>query len=39
MKFGVDVPNYGAYSDPEVLVTLAKETEDAGWDGFFIWDD
>lgn len=38
MYFGIDVPNYGTYSDPHLLLELAGETEAAGWDGFFIWD-
>ena len=38
MNFGIDVPNHGEYSDPIVLLELAQMTEDAGWDGFFIWD-
>lgn len=38
MRFAVNVPNFGTFSDPRVMVTLARETEAAGWDGFFIWD-
>jgi len=38
MKFAVDVPNHGEYSDPDLLLELAKDAEIAGWDGFFIWD-
>jgi alkanesulfonate monooxygenase SsuD/methylene tetrahydromethanopterin reductase-like flavin-dependent oxidoreductase (luciferase family) len=38
MNFGIDVPNHSAYSDPRLLIELARETEAAGWDGFFIWD-
>jgi alkanesulfonate monooxygenase SsuD/methylene tetrahydromethanopterin reductase-like flavin-dependent oxidoreductase (luciferase family) len=38
MRFAVNVPNFGALSDPRVAVTLAQEAEAAGWDGFFIWD-
>jgi alkanesulfonate monooxygenase SsuD/methylene tetrahydromethanopterin reductase-like flavin-dependent oxidoreductase (luciferase family) len=38
MYFGIDVPNHGEYSDPHVLLELAQITEEAGWDGFFIWD-
>lgn len=38
MKFGVDVPNFGPFGDPRVLADLAKTVEQAGWDGFFIWD-
>ena len=26
------------YGDPNVLVGLAVEAEQAGWDGFFVWD-
>lgn len=35
---GVHVPNLGAYGDPNVLVGLAVEAEQAGWDGMFLWD-
>jgi alkanesulfonate monooxygenase SsuD/methylene tetrahydromethanopterin reductase-like flavin-dependent oxidoreductase (luciferase family) len=38
MKFGIYVPNYGDYSDVDRLVQLARQTEEFGWDGFFIWD-
>ena len=38
MKFGVYVLAFGHYSDPRALVELARETESAGWDGFFIAD-
>lgn len=38
MNFGIDVPNHSAYGDPGLLIELACEAEDAGWDGFFIWD-
>lgn len=38
MKFAIDVPNHGPYSDPHLLLELAGEAEAAGWDGFFIWD-
>jgi alkanesulfonate monooxygenase SsuD/methylene tetrahydromethanopterin reductase-like flavin-dependent oxidoreductase (luciferase family) len=35
MRFGVSMPNAG---DPAQLVELAVIAEDAGWDGFFLWD-
>ncbi|HEY9379064.1 MAG TPA: LLM class flavin-dependent oxidoreductase, partial [Jiangellaceae bacterium] len=35
MRFGVSMPNAG---DPTRLVELAVIAEDAGWDGFFLWD-
>jgi alkanesulfonate monooxygenase SsuD/methylene tetrahydromethanopterin reductase-like flavin-dependent oxidoreductase (luciferase family) len=38
MRFGVYVPNFGPYGDARVLADLAHEAEEAGWDGFFIWD-
>jgi alkanesulfonate monooxygenase SsuD/methylene tetrahydromethanopterin reductase-like flavin-dependent oxidoreductase (luciferase family) len=38
VKFGVYVPNFGPYGDARTLAALAREAEDAGWDGFFIWD-
>src|ERR1700687_4420778 len=38
MRFAVDLPNFGEYSDPHILAQLACEAEDAGWDGCFIWD-
>lgn len=38
MKFAVYVPNFGAFGDARVLAHLARDAENAGWDGFFIWD-
>jgi alkanesulfonate monooxygenase SsuD/methylene tetrahydromethanopterin reductase-like flavin-dependent oxidoreductase (luciferase family) len=38
MRYGVYVPNFGPYGDARVLADLAYEAEEAGWDGFFIWD-
>jgi alkanesulfonate monooxygenase SsuD/methylene tetrahydromethanopterin reductase-like flavin-dependent oxidoreductase (luciferase family) len=38
MKYAFDVANFGPFADPRVLADLAHRTEDAGWDGFFIWD-
>ena len=38
MRFAIDLPNFGEYSDPHVLAELARASEDAGWDGCFIWD-
>ena len=38
MKFGIYLPNFGAYGDARVLANLAQDAENAGWDGFFIWD-
>lgn len=38
MRFAVDFPTSGQYSDPRVLAGLAHDAENAGWDGFFVWD-
>lgn len=38
MRFAIDLPNYGAFGDPAVLLDLAVEAESSGWDGFFLWD-
>ena len=38
MRFGISLPPFGDYADPHFLAHAAREAEDAGWDGFFIWD-
>ena len=38
MKFGLTMPPFGPYADPNYLASIAQEAEKAGWDGFFIWD-
>lgn len=38
MKFAVDIPNFGHWSDPRVVAEFAAEIEAAGWDGLTIWD-
>ena len=38
MKFGLYLPNFGAFGEARRLADLAREAEEAGWDGFFIWD-
>jgi alkanesulfonate monooxygenase SsuD/methylene tetrahydromethanopterin reductase-like flavin-dependent oxidoreductase (luciferase family) len=38
MKYAIHAPNFGTYSDPRTLAELAREAEDSGWDGFFLWD-
>ena len=35
MQLAVSIPEVG---DPRELVRFAQEVEDAGWDGFFLWD-
>jgi alkanesulfonate monooxygenase SsuD/methylene tetrahydromethanopterin reductase-like flavin-dependent oxidoreductase (luciferase family) len=34
----VNVPPFGAFGDVHAMVDLAVSAEDAGWDGFFLWD-
>jgi alkanesulfonate monooxygenase SsuD/methylene tetrahydromethanopterin reductase-like flavin-dependent oxidoreductase (luciferase family) len=38
MQYGIYVQNFGEYGDPHNLIALALDAEQAGWDGFFIWD-
>lgn len=38
MRYAVDLPNFGPCSDPAAMGDLAAVADDAGWDGFFVWD-
>ncbi len=38
MRFAVNVHNFGDFAAVRRLAELAKEAEDNGWDGFFLWD-
>ncbi len=38
MKFSINVPILGEFADARKIAGLAKEAEEAGWDGVFIWD-
>ncbi len=38
MQFAINTPNFDLYSDVRLLAELAHEAEEAGWDGFFVWD-
>ncbi|MFX0070720.1 MAG: LLM class flavin-dependent oxidoreductase, partial [Candidatus Hermodarchaeota archaeon] len=38
MKYAVNLPNFGYYHNPREIAQLAWEAENAGWDGFFLWD-
>lgn len=38
MQYAINVPNLWDYGDARLLADLAYETEQAGWDGFFVWD-
>ncbi len=38
MHYGVCVPTMGIFSNPHLLIKIAQEVEQSGWDGFFMWD-
>jgi len=38
MQFALSFPNVGTYGDARTLADLACLAEEAGWDGFFLWD-
>lgn len=38
MRYGLYVPNFGAFGDPHNVMHLAVDAEENGWDGLFLWD-
>ncbi len=38
MNYGIYLPNFGPFGEARVLAGFARDAEQAGWDGFFIWD-
>ncbi len=38
MQYAVSVPPFAEIFQPRVLADLAVDAEQAGWDGFFLWD-
>jgi alkanesulfonate monooxygenase SsuD/methylene tetrahydromethanopterin reductase-like flavin-dependent oxidoreductase (luciferase family) len=38
VRSGLFVPPFGELADPVLVARLAAEAEEAGWDGFFLWD-
>ena len=38
MRYAIDSPISGDYSDARLLGEMAHVAEQSGWDGFFIWD-
>lgn len=38
MKAGLWLPLFDDLADPRVCADLAREAEEAGWDGVFVWD-
>ena len=38
MKYGLHIPNFGAFGTAKIMAEAAQDAENAGWDGFFVWD-
>ena len=38
LRYGVFLPPFGELADPRTQAALAAEAENAGWDGYFVWD-
>ena len=38
MQSAIDLPLFGPFSNPSLVADLAHEAEEAGWNGFFVWD-
>ncbi len=38
MQYGLNLPNFGVFGYADKVAEIAKDAEDAGWDGVFIWD-
>ncbi|MDP9379236.1 MAG: hypothetical protein M3Q29_03650 [Chloroflexota bacterium] len=36
--YAINMPVFHEYADPRAVAQLAREAEEAGWHGFFIWD-
>ena len=38
MHFAVFLPPFAEFAEPQRVIALSKQSEDAGWDGLFLWD-
>jgi alkanesulfonate monooxygenase SsuD/methylene tetrahydromethanopterin reductase-like flavin-dependent oxidoreductase (luciferase family) len=38
LRYGVFLPPFGELADPRTQAALSVEAENAGWDGYFVWD-
>ena len=36
VRYGISIPNFGAYAHARVEAELAREAEQPGWDGVFL---
>lgn len=39
MKYAIYLPTFSPYGRARIIADLARDAEQAGWDGVFIWDD
>lgn len=39
MKRGIFLSNFTPFSNARILAEIARDAEQSGWDGFFIWDE
>ena len=38
MRYGIVMSNLDDYADPRLAIRLSRAAEEAGWEGFFVWD-
>jgi len=38
MRFGVFLPPFAEFAEPQRVVALSRHIEESGWDGLFLWD-
>jgi alkanesulfonate monooxygenase SsuD/methylene tetrahydromethanopterin reductase-like flavin-dependent oxidoreductase (luciferase family) len=38
VRFSISLPNFGELADPRLHAAMARDAEEAGWDGYFVWD-
>lgn len=38
MRYVINVPNFGEFADPVAFAEVARQAEEAGWDGLLVWD-
>jgi alkanesulfonate monooxygenase SsuD/methylene tetrahydromethanopterin reductase-like flavin-dependent oxidoreductase (luciferase family) len=38
VRFGLFLPPFEEFAEPQRVMALARSAEDAGWDGLFLWD-
>lgn len=39
MKYAIYLPTFTPFGSPQIIAGLARDAEQAGWDGMFVWDD